>query len=277
MRVSAELVDDDPRDPARRGERHRHRDRRGRAGAAVRALHAGRHVDHPALRRHRPRAGDLGSARRDDGRRADGRLAPRPWQHLPLLGAARPGTTGTRASRRSRVALPENLRVLVVDDNATNRDIVSAYLSGRVTVCDQADERAGRARDARGGRARRPAVRGGRPRQPDARHERSRRGRGRFAPARSCAACRVVMLTSTGDQWGSSRRSRRRPVPHQARAAGAAAGGRRGGLRERARRARRRPSGAAGRRRGAGRAGCSRPGDARPRARGRRQRREPAS
>ena len=46
---------------------------------------------------------------------------------------------GPRASRRSRVALPENLRVLVVDDNATNRAIVSAYLSARVTVCDQAE------------------------------------------------------------------------------------------------------------------------------------------
>ena len=44
-----------------------------------------------------------------------------------------------RASRRSRVALPENLRVLVVDDNATNRAIVTAYLSARVTVCDQAE------------------------------------------------------------------------------------------------------------------------------------------
>jgi two-component system sensor histidine kinase/response regulator len=48
------------------------------------------------------------------------------------------GTGGDR-SRRVRVALPENLRVLVVDDNATNREIVAAYLGTRVALCDEAD------------------------------------------------------------------------------------------------------------------------------------------
>ena len=41
-----------------------------------------------------------------------------------------------RPSRRARPGLPEDTRVLVVDDNATNREIVRAYLRGRVAVCD---------------------------------------------------------------------------------------------------------------------------------------------
>ncbi len=49
-----------------------------------------------------------------------------------------------RPSRRARAGLPEDTRVLVVDDNATNREILRAYLRGRVAVCDAADERGGR-------------------------------------------------------------------------------------------------------------------------------------
>ena len=44
-----------------------------------------------------------------------------------------------RSSRRARAALPPETRVLVVDDNAANREIVRAYLRGRVAVCDEAD------------------------------------------------------------------------------------------------------------------------------------------
>ena len=44
-----------------------------------------------------------------------------------------------RPSRRARAELPENTRVLVVDDNATNRGILRAYLRSRVAVCDDAE------------------------------------------------------------------------------------------------------------------------------------------
>jgi two-component system, sensor histidine kinase and response regulator len=46
---------------------------------------------------------------------------------------------GTRPTRRPRAGLPEGLRILVVDDSATNRQIVRGYLDARVTVCDEAE------------------------------------------------------------------------------------------------------------------------------------------
>jgi two-component system sensor histidine kinase/response regulator len=110
---------------------------------------------------------------------------------------------GPRASRRSRVALPENLRVLVVDDNATNRAIVTAYLSARVTLCDQAESGPGALTmleaAARDGLAYQVIV------LDNQMPEMS--GLDVARAVRASAAlrtCRVVMLTATGDRWRSS-------------------------------------------------------------------------
>ena len=100
-------------------------------GAPVRVLRPGRHVDHAPLRRHRPRPGDLAPARRADGRRDRrrvdaGRRAARSRFTVrlgePCLAAPARRRVAPRAARR-------RLKVLVVDDNATNRAIVEAYLS----------------------------------------------------------------------------------------------------------------------------------------------------
>jgi two-component system sensor histidine kinase/response regulator len=112
-------------------------------------------------------------------------------------------TTSARATRRSRAALPEHLRVLVVDDNDTNRSIVAGYLAARVTVCDQAESGSTALAmlhaAARDGRAYTVVVLDGQ--MPEM---------GGLEVARAIRAspllrsCRVVMLTSTGGRWGSS-------------------------------------------------------------------------
>jgi PAS domain S-box-containing protein len=110
---------------------------------------------------------------------------------------------GPRASRRSRIALPENLRVLVVDDNATNRAIVTAYLSARVSVCEQAESGAGalsmlEAAAADGLAYQVIVLDNQMPEMSGLEVARAVRA------SRVLRACRVVMLTSTGDRWGSS-------------------------------------------------------------------------
>ena len=56
---------------------------------------------------------------------------------IPLDGRSTPSArAGARASCCRR-----DTRVLVVDDNATNREILHAYLRGRVAVCDDAERR----------------------------------------------------------------------------------------------------------------------------------------
>ena len=226
--------------------------------AAVRAVHAGRHLDHAALRRHRPRARDLDAARRADGRR-DRRSTARRGHGSTLLvrRAARPRDDRHDARTRAR-AWPCRENAARADRGRQRHEP-----GHRLGVPQRAGhrlrpgrQRAGGARDARGGRARRPAVRGRRPGQPDARHERSRRRRsGSRQPAPPQLPRGDADLH--GRPVGKLRRSRRRPLPHQARPAGAVAGGRRGGLRERARGARGRPADRGRRRRG-GRVGCSR-------------------
>ncbi len=69
--VRARLLDEDddplPAVHQRRGHRHRHP--RAGAGEDLRAVLPARRLDHPPVRRHRPRPGDLPPPRRADGRR----------------------------------------------------------------------------------------------------------------------------------------------------------------------------------------------------------------
>ena len=72
------------------------------ARAAVRAVHAGRHVDHAAVRRHRAGPRDLAPAGRDHGRRADRRVRARPRERVPLAAPVR--------GRRRRALEPARAR-----------------------------------------------------------------------------------------------------------------------------------------------------------------------
>ena len=107
--------------PALRGARHRaSASPPTTQAAAVRAVRAGRRVDHAPLRRHRPRAGDLQAARRADGRRRSASRASRAsaatfWFTHPFARRA-----SERRPSRPRAAAAA-LRALVVDDNDTSR------------------------------------------------------------------------------------------------------------------------------------------------------------
>jgi len=72
-------------------ERHGDRHTRGQAGEHLRVLHAGRRLDHAALRRHGAGPGHLRAARGDDGRTHLARKRVRPGQPLSFHRRPRPG------------------------------------------------------------------------------------------------------------------------------------------------------------------------------------------
>ena len=117
------------RRPARiRGTRHRDRDPAGPDGPPVHVLQPGRRIDDATLRRNGARTRDLEAlvelmggtirAESEEGKGSTFRIA------LTADAAERADAAG-----RPRTTLPQLLgkRVLVVDDNATNREIVTRH------------------------------------------------------------------------------------------------------------------------------------------------------
>ena len=130
-----------------RGPRYRHRHSRGHPAAAVHAVPAGRHLDFAAVRRHRAWAVDLAAPGRVDGRqsRADeqGRRGHDDLVRARACRSAKPRWKPTQPSDDVS-ALPGD-RVLVLDDRATNREVVQAYFAD----CGaQADRRRSSAKEA---------------------------------------------------------------------------------------------------------------------------------
>ena len=113
---------------ALRGERHGHRHPARQAGEDLPGLRAGGHLDDAQVRRHRPGPVDRRPAGGPDGRHDHGAERARPGQHLRLHGEVRRQPHPAETTRALPPVLLRDLRVLVVDDNATNRHILEEWL-----------------------------------------------------------------------------------------------------------------------------------------------------
>ena len=111
-----------------RGHRHGHRHIRGSPGPHIQCLQPGRLVHDAQIRRHRLGTGHLQAARRLDGRRD--RRSQRARSRLDILVRGAAGTVAEATPTLTR--LPRlnlaGLRALIVDDNASNREILQQHL-----------------------------------------------------------------------------------------------------------------------------------------------------
>ena len=108
------------------GQGLRHRHDVGTAIQTVSVVQPGRRVDHPQVRRNRTGIGDLQKARGNDGRPDLDRKRTRQRVHLPFSCSVRAPGRDPRASGNSCGGVCAANACLVVDDNATAREIMIA-------------------------------------------------------------------------------------------------------------------------------------------------------
>ena len=184
-------------DAAFSGLRYRHRHSRRSSRRGLRSLQPGRWIDDAQVRRHRSRPGDLVHARAADGRtHLAGKRAGR-RQHVPLHRRARHGGRRRRSPARD-IARLAAVRVLVVDDNAVNRQILQAQLRRGACGRRSVERRPGGARGAGRGRARRTAVSAACCWTATCRTSTASASPPRSANGRELAGATIMMLSSSG-------------------------------------------------------------------------------
>ena len=167
-----------------------------RHGPPVPVVQPGRRVDHAPVWRNRSRAGDQPASRRADGRRR--RVESEGVAGEGSRSASRSGCPVADAgamisSARTDEAALSSRRVLIVDDNATNRRILVTQLDalGDAAARDGSPTEALRWLEARRALRRRPR------RPPDA-GDRRPGARGALRAGRAIAGLPIVVLSSIG-------------------------------------------------------------------------------
>jgi len=112
------------------GPRHRHRHPARQAESIFQAFEQEDTSTTRKIRRHRPGPDDRRPPGGPDGRGDHGRERAGPGEQLRLHGAVRASATRRESSDAGSRVLLRDLTVLIVDDNATNRHILSEWVHG---------------------------------------------------------------------------------------------------------------------------------------------------
>ena len=169
------------------------------------AIHAGGWLNHPTLWGHGFGIDDFPPARANDGRPHLGRKCARPREYLPFHGQTSAFPRPPRLRCLWGTAQLKGMRVLVVDDNLTNRRILEASAGKLGHEADARRGRRGCAANPCAGIRSKPAVPAGPDRCRHAGNGRIPARRGDPQESHNSLATAIMMLTSAGQRGDAAR------------------------------------------------------------------------